>query len=1003
LFATDLFDQPTAESLAARFVRTLAGAAEHPDQNIGEIDILDAGERHQVLDAWNNTAKTVPSVTAPELFEQQVSKTPDAVAVTADDLTLTYAELNERANRLAHYLIGQGLGPENIIAVAIPRSASLIVALLAVLKSGAAYLPVDADYPAERVEYMLADAGVTYLICAGLEFRPPHPGVGLLRIDADPVLPEIADLPVQNPSDQTRNGRLALDNTAYVIYTSGSTGDAKGVAVTHRSLTNYLAWSADAFPAVRGSTILHSSISFDFTITTFFPPLVTGGRVGVTDLSAAVAEDAVDGLLAESTFLKITPSHLDLIAASPLRCSPSQLLFCGEPLTAGSLAKWQSLNPETQVFNGYGPTEATIECTCHEVADSAVRSAGQVPIGRPLWNTKVFVLDELLRPAPVGVTGELYVAGAGLARGYVGRPDLTAERFVACPFSGDGARMYRTGDLALWRPDGQLVCVGRADEQVKIRGHRIELGEIETVLARYPGVRQVAVNVHEDRRGEKLPNYMIPATFVELDRLPVTRNGKLDRDALPAPDFIAAAAADVGPRTPLEEMLCLMFAEVLGLPRVGIQANFFDLGGHSLLAARLVFQLRKIMGRDIPVGLVFEHPSVAELARAVATDSQATVAAPAEASAAETLESLRAAIEQDESIGEAVRHLIGIPSVTERADPQILLTGATGYFGTFLLDELLRATTGTVTCLVRAKDEHHALARIRRSLARFDRWTSDAASRISVVAGDLEKPFLGLGDASYGRLAETITDIYHCGAFVNLALPFESVRAANLEGTREIVRLAATSALKRVHYISTDARLGAGYVLSKRLAEHVVLKARDYGLPAQVYRVPRLSLDTRTGRGNPRDLGLRLLRVVMEFGTAPDINFNEMWIPVDEAARLLVSASQAKPDGGRFSIVTPQPTSFRSLVELLASAGFPIALMPVGEWAEQLWASSSEEHHVILSILGLRGAELDPRWEGGYTVYEDPEAFGELITGRSLDAATLNRYLEKMTPDSIGS
>jgi nonribosomal peptide synthetase DhbF len=1023
LFATDLFDRLTAESLAARFIRTLAGAAEHPDQNIGEIDVLDPQERHRVLETWNSTTTPVRSVTAVGLFEQQVGKTPDAVAVTADDLTLTYAELNARANRLSHYLIGQGLGPEDIVAVAMPRSAALVVALLAVLKSGAAYLPADAAYPAERIEYMLADAGAAYLICAGLALQPSHPGGGVLCLDAGQVPAEIADLPARDPSDQERNRPVALDNTAYVIYTSGSTGDAKGVAVTHRSLANYLAWSAAAFPAVGGSTLLHSSISFDFTITALFSPLVTGGRVAVADLSAVMSGD---GRLAESTFLKITPSHLDLIAAAPVRCSPSQLLFCGEPLTGASLATWRSLATGTQVFNGYGPTETTIECTYHEVTDTAGQPAGQVPIGRPLWNTRVFVLDELLRPAPVGVPGELYVAGTGLARGYVGRPALTAERFVACPFPGGGARMYRTGDLAFWRQDGRLVCAGRADEQVKIRGHRIELGEIETVLARYPGVRQVAVSVHEDSRGEKvlvayvvpagpedvpaadlrahaaatLPNYMIPATFVELGRLPVTGNGKLDRDALPAPDFVTAAAADVAPRTPLEDMLCLIFAEVLGLPRVGIQASFFDLGGHSLLAARLVFQLRKVMGRDIPVGLVFAYPSVAELARAVAADAESAVAAPPQTSADETLESLRAAIDQDESIGEAVRHLAGVPSGTGPEEPRILLTGATGYFGAFLLDELLRATKGTVTCLVRATDEEHARARIKRNLDRFDRWTPDVDARVSVLPGDLEQPFLGLGDVGYNELAETITDIYHCAAFVNLALPYASVRQANLEGTREIVRLAATSVLKRIHYVSTDARMGAGYVLSKRLAEHVVLKARDDGLPAHVYRVPRLSLDSRTGRGNPKDLGLRLLRVVMEFGAAPDIDFNEMWIPVDEAARLLVSASQAKPAGGRFSIVTPQPTTFSGLVELLTSAGFQIALKPAGEWAELLWASSSEEHHVILSILGLRGAERDPRWEGGYTVYEDPEAFGEVITGHSLDVATLNRYLERMTVGS---
>lgn len=1033
IYATDIFERHTAESLAARFVRLLEAGAEHPDRKISEIDILAADERLQLLDGWTSTAKAIPDVTVPEQFEQQVSRTPDAVAVKADDLTLTYAELNERSNRLAHYLISKGVSPDDVIAIAVPRSASLIVAVLAVLKSGAAYLPVDLGYPDDRIGLMIADAAPAYLICAGPELPNSHHGTSVLRIDTDERLRELAELPRQNPSDLARHAALSPGNAAYVIYTSGSTGDAKGVIVSHRSLVNYLSWSADAFYAVRGSTILHSSISFDFTITALLSPLVTGGCVRVADLDPSAGEDAGQGPADTSTFLKITPSHLDLIIHSSAQWSPTQqLLFCGEPLTNGLLAKWQRLNPRIEVLNGYGPTETTIECTWHEVTSSARQSSGQVPIGRPIRNTKVFVLDDLLRPVPVGVAGELYVAGAGLARGYLGRPDLTAERFVACPYSADGARMYRTGDLAFWRADGQLVCVGRADEQVKIRGYRIELGEIEAVLARHPRVRQAAVSVREDRAGGKLlaayivlaeteevtaaelrayvaaalPNYMIPAAFVEMNRLPVTPNGKLDRDALPAPDFVAAAATDASPRTPLEEMLCLLFAEVLGLPRVGIHASFFDLGGHSLLAARLAFRLRKVMGRDIAVGLLFAHPSVAELAQAVAAGPEADAAAETAASSPEALESRLAEMKQDESVGEALRGLTAIlpRGVSESADRHFLLTGATGYFGAFLLDQLLRNTDRRITCLVRATDADHALERVRRSLTRFDRWTPEAASRISAVPGDLEQPRLGMSEAEYSRLAETVSDIYHCGAQVNLMLSFENVRAANLDGTREIVRLAATSALKRVHYISTDAQLAGGYVLSKRLAEHVLLQARDAGVPANVYRVPRLSLDTRTAQGNPRDIALRLLRVVVELGTAPDVNFSEMWIPVDEAARLVISTSLAEPEASRFSVVTPEPTTWRDVMGLVRAAGFQIMLKSAGEWAEQVRASDSEEHHVVLSTIALSGDDRDARWDDDFTVYEDPEAFGQLLTGPSLDAATLNRYLQMTAPayDRVG-
>ncbi|WP_433337823.1 amino acid adenylation domain-containing protein [Spirillospora sp. CA-294931] len=976
-YARDLFDRATAESIATRLVRLLAAVAREPDTPIGRLELLADDERAWLLEEWNDTAVPVPEATPPELFEACAARTPDAVAIEAPDATLTYAQLNARANRLARHLIDQGAGPDRIVALSMPRSAALIVALLATVKAGAAYLAIDPGHPADRVEAMLADARPVCVLDAA-EFA------GLDERSAG------------NVTDAERERALLPGNAVYVIYTSGSTGTPKGVVITHRSLANYLAWSSDACHALDGTTILHTSVAFDFTVTTILSPLVAGGRVRVAELNDLVTEDPGGDGDGGTTFLKVTPSHLPLVHELPERHAPSrQLMLCGEPLPTEAVADWQRRHPDVEVIGAYGPTETTVESSWHVLDPPGTLTSPLVPLGRPVWNTRLYVLDERLRPAPTGVTGEVYVAGAGLARGYLGRPDMTAERFVACPFGGPGERMYRTGDLARRRADGRLEPAGRVDDQVKVRGHRVEPGEIEAVLTRHPAVRQAAVAVREERPGDArlaayvvasgadpaelrshvaalLPGYMVPAAFVVLDRMPLTRNGKVDRRALPAPDFASGASRYVAPRTRHEELVAAAYGEVLGLPRVGVEDDFFELGGHSLLAARLMFRLRKVIEHEVTIAMVFAHPTPAELARAVVEGDETGPTGPV----------------LDESADEFVT--TGLP----RAEPggHILLTGATGYFGAFLLAELLERTGARISCLVRAADAEAGLERVRRNLERFGRWTPDARARVTAVPGDLALPRLGLDDAEFARLAATVTAIYHNGANVNLMLPLEAVSASNLGGTRELLRLAATTTLKPFQLVSTDARAGGnGYVLSKRSAERLVLKARERGLPASVYRVPRLSLDTRTALGNERDAGLRLLGVIRALGAAPDFDIKEMWMPVDGAARAVTGAALADPDGGPFTVVTEGgPITLRGMVEVVRAAGVPVALNPVAEWVEKVRAAGSEENEVMLGVLGLNG-EFDPG--GEHVVYEDPAGFGGLIEGPRVSAETIGRYL----------
>ncbi|MEU5023561.1 non-ribosomal peptide synthetase [Streptomyces milbemycinicus] len=636
-YRTDLFDHGTSERMAARLVRILAAAARNPELPVGRIDILDAAERHRVLTEWNDTDLAAPAPSLPALFSAQAARTPAAPAVSDGGLVLTYAELDARANRLAHLLATRGIGPEKLVAVALPRSAQAVIALLAVLKAGGAYLPLDPEYPVERLGAMLRDARPELVLTTGQADPTAESAIPRLCLDGSPVQAELESRPATDPAVRTHPG-----HPVYVIYTSGSSGRPKGVVVTHGALADYLVWARRAYPATAGTVLLHTSLSFDLTVTALWTPLTVGGCLFTASIPelAEMAEPA--GM--EFTFVKATPSHLPLLAEASDICSPTgQLLLAGEALTTEALRTWRDRHPDMTVHNVYGPTETTVSCADFPVEPGAELPPGTVPIGRPLANTRIYVLDSALAPVPPGVVGELYVAGSGLARGYLGRPGLSAERFVACPFGAPGERMYRTGDLARWRPTGVLDFMGRADQQVKVRGFRIEPGEIETVLAADPVVGQVSVVAREDRRGDQrlvayvvpveggtpesmdgsavrerarrlLPEYMVPAAVVPLPALPLTPNGKLDRAALPAPPAGVAKSCR-GPGTPVEEILCELFAEALGAEGIGADEGFFELGGHSLLAARLAGRIAARLGVEVRLRDLFEAPTVAALAR----------------------------------------------------------------------------------------------------------------------------------------------------------------------------------------------------------------------------------------------------------------------------------------------------------------------------------------------------------------------------------------------------
>lgn len=957
------------ERLLGHLERMLGALVSGEGARLSDVPWLTGAEVARLAERARGPRVDLPPVSCqPALFEAQVARTPEALAARFGDERLSYRELDARANRLARLLQLQGVGPERRVGIFLSRSMDLLVSVLAVLKAGGAYVPVDPDYPAERVAYVLEDADVAVLLTqAALRERVPASRARVLVLEEERS--RLEALPATAPERV-----LGPESLAYVLYTSGSTGRPKGVMVEHGNLVNFLQ-SMRREPGLgpKDVVVALTSLSFDIAGLELFLPLMVGASVVMAPREWQLDGERLAAGVAEcgATLLQATPTTWRMLLQAGLPEGVRPRALCGGEAMPQSLAR-ALLQSAESVWNVYGPTETTIWSTVELLREGD--GEGPISLGHPIDNTDIHVLDAQGRPVPVGVPGELFIGGLGVARGYLGRPELTAQRFVPDPFSEwPGARMYRTGDLVRRLEDGGVEFLGRVDLQVKVRGHRIELGEIEAVIGRHPGVEQAVVTAHaraaEDvrlvayvvaRRGHApldtealrqwvaagLPVYMVPSAFVSLPRFPLTPNGKVDRRALPSPDWSVLSGRSGGegsaPRTPTEKALAELWRELLGVksPRTG--DGFFELGGHSLLAVQLGSRVRACFQVELSFQALIAEPTLAGMAAAIDA-------------AAGQGEAVRGLVLESEAV--LAPHFQPRSPAPWALPSEVLLTGATGFVGAFLLKALLERLPGRVHCLVRAAHPDEAMARLERHLRSYLLWDERLRERIVPLAGDLAKPGLGLAPGELEALGERLDAIYHCGAEVNFLYPYRALKAANVLGTEALLGLACVGRPKVFHHVSTlsvfpprpDGVLSeedplerstgfrTGYAQSKWVAEKLVAQARERGVPVAIYRLGTITGDSVTGAWNTSDFICRSLKSYIQLGVMPELDGTLDLIPADFVAKAMVHLSLRPGSPGKaFHFANPRAAPASVLPGLLGAVGHPLRRLPYARWFDEL-------------------------------------------------------------------
>ncbi len=1011
----DLFDAATITRLAGHLETLLTGAVDDPDRPVTTLPLLTAGERAQLRQLWQGQPTFYPELaddhaTLHQLVQVQAARTPYAVAVVQEEWAgppLTYADLQQGATRLACYLQGAGVQPGDRVAISMERRPEMIIAVLGVLQAGAAYVPIDPNTPPQRFDFILRDTQARRLLTAGpIPAWPTHPAT----LPHDDITWPWGYAPTADDQGTPRPiTPVDGDALAYIMYTSGSTGVPKGVMVSHRSVLHLTLAFRDAHHFAPGDRLLViPPLSFDASVGDIFPALISGAtlvlhpRPGELTGAALSALGRRLGITAIDTAASLWRQWVEdwetqgLDDPLPgLRC----MMVGGERVPLDRLAVWHRLTRGRVAFyNHYGPTEATVCATLYQTLSGQEITGLTLPIGRPLPHVRAIVAligeeGDVWQEAPIGVPGELLIGGPGVAWGYLNRPEATAEAFVPDPYQErvratadrhDTGRLYRTGDIVRYRPDGTLEFLGRRDEQIKVRGFRIEPGEIETALRQHPAVRESVVVAREDRLvayivahseaetsegpalrhflSAHLPAYMLPSTFIWLDNLPLTPNGKVDRRALPGPeegdDF--AARPTTAPRSPTEKQLAAIWARLLGVQSVGVWDDFFEMGGESLLALQLVSAINQHFGVGISLPRLFETPTVAGMAAEI----DRLVSWP-ERAGEEIDWAQEAQLERDIQPRPTPRwpkfmSPTSIPDIPAIYTPQVvLLTGATGFLGAYLLRELLRQTPATVICLVRAETVAAGRQRLDANMEKYGLGPEAAwEERILPLPGDLGAPRLGLTEAAWEELAGRAEIIYHNGALVHFAYPYRRLQGPNVRAVRDLLRLAVTGHTRPVHFVSTlglfltpayagqtvaegvqpdIAGLERGYEQSKWVAEQLIQAARQRGLPASIYRLARVTGDSQTGACHGEDFFYSLLRGCLQLGSFPDEQDPVDMLPVDYVSQAIVTLSRRPAAlGNDFHFYNHATVTFPQLAQWLETMGHELVVEAPGKWVERM-------------------------------------------------------------------
>ncbi len=941
-----------------------------PNKPVLELSILPELERRLLRRIFNDTRTDYPRAkSVHEIFEEWVTKAPHSAAIAHEGATLTYSELNRQANQLARFLIGRGAKVGEYIPVVMPRSTRMVIAQLAILKCGCVYVPVDPEFPVERQAFIFRDCGARLVLAetGGCDIGP----AGVRWIDLPSVSNELSRMHGDNLKLP-----LVTPPPAYVMYTSGSTGAPKGVVVPHHSVVRLVINNGYAHLNLNDCLIHYSNPAFDASTFEIWGALLNGARVVVVPQLTVLDPAAFKKVLLEERvsvlWMSVGLFNQYADALSSVLPRLRYVLVGGDSLDANVIKRVLKASPPERLFNVYGPTECTTFTTTHNIR-AVDNEAVSIPIGGPIANAQVYILDSRLQLLPIGVAGEMYIGGDGVADGYLNRSALTAERFVADLFGRTpGKRLYRTGDLVRWRPDGAIEFLGRNDHQVKIRGFRVELEEIQARIEHHPGVKEAVLLTKEDETGQKqivcyftakdplniptieslrehvkaaLPHYMVPGAFVLLKKVPLNANGKVDRKALPSPS-ISAHRADTyeAPQGELELQLADIWQDLLGVQRMGRHDNFFERGAHSLHVLQVLIRTKEHGDTPISVKDIYNCPTLHDLAK--------------------RLRGKALDLEQVDLQREAIlpHTITALPGACIYPARNVLVTGGTGFVGRFLLKQLLQDTHATAYCLLRSPSKEQSFSTLKNKLIDHDLWRDEFAHRIVPVPGDLRQPCLGIDDVTYELLSRSIDSIYHCATSMNHLETYAMAKPANVGGAIELLKLASRHKPKLINYMSTASIFSPtsehgsehgvrsvsehssidqechltsrGYAASKWVGEKLIMIASERGIPCNIFRLGLIWADTQFGRYDELQRAHRLLKscILSGFGIK-DYRHDMPPTPVDYAAQAILHLAQAYPNGqGIFHISSPSQMSEGVFERYNDIMDTPLRIVPLYEW-----------------------------------------------------------------------